>query len=248
MELKLLVAGSLGGGHVVQSKSCAATPPAAGVVGAVAGILSLAVLVAGINFRGQAAVRADKPAGKDEPKKEEPKNDFPEIDEILKNLPPGVDPVQIKVIREQMIRLLERDRKLRAAGFPWRELLGRRRPGDRAGRGAPFDPSGQHSESRLGVLLKEPSGTLIDQLDLPKGQGMVIEEVSVASAAAKAGLKTNDILLELNGKNVSNKVAEVVKVIHEIKANTPVDAVVLRKGTRETIKGISLPEVTAERP
>jgi len=206
------------------------------------------VLVAAINFCGEAAVRADEPARRDEPKKEEPKNDFPEIDEILQNLPAGVDPAQIKVIREQMIRALEWERKLRAGGFPWRELLGRRRRADRGGSGAHFDPSGQHSESRLGVLLKEPSTTLVDQLDLPKGQGIVIEEVSFDSAAAKAGLKSNDILLELNGKNVSNNVADVVKMIHEIKANTPVDAVVLRKGTRETIKGISLPEAQAERP
>ena len=120
--------------------------------------------------------------------------------------------------------------------------LGLRRRGDRRESGSPFDPSGQHFESRLGVRVKEPSETLVDQLDLPKGQGMVIEELSPDAAAAKAGLKTHDILLELNGKNVSNDVAEVVKMIQEIKANTPVDAVVLRKGVRETIKGISLPE------
>ena len=98
------------------------------------------------------------------------------------------------------------------------------------------------------MLLKEPSATLVDQLDLPKGQGMVIDEVSFDSAAAKAGLKNNDILLQLNGKSVSSNVTEVVKMIRDLKASTPLDAVVLRKGTRATIKGISLPETKTERP
>src|SRR5262249_33945957 len=62
---------------------------------------------------------------------------------------------------------------------------------------------------------------------------------------AKAGLKANDILLELNGKAVPNDVAEVIKMVNGIKAKTPVDAVVLRKGKKETVKGISLPEAKA---
>jgi membrane-associated protease RseP (regulator of RpoE activity) len=87
---------------------------------------------------------------------------------------------------------------------------------------------------------------LVEQLDLPKNQGVVIGDVGVGSAAAKAGLKPNDILLEMNGKPVSSDVAEFRKQLNELKANTPVDAVVMRKGRRETIKGISLPEAKAE--
>ena len=62
------------------------------------------------------------------------------------------------------------------------------------------------------------------------------------SAAAKAGLKAHDILLELNGKPVTNEVRDFVKMLDDIKANTAVDAVVLRKGKKQTIKGLSMPE------
>jgi beta-lactamase regulating signal transducer with metallopeptidase domain len=213
---------------------------------------------------------------KDDNKKEEPKKDadvdvFPDIDALLKNLAAGMDPEQAKaILREQMKRTMEQLRRQFPNGMPGQ---GVQRFGGGLGGGAGFggfggqnnnfqfqgNPfggfaggagfAGHPHEGRLGVMVKEPGATLVDQLDLPKGQGVVIESVEPDSAAAKAGLKANDILLELNGKAVSNDVAEVVKMIHGIKAKTPVDAVVLRKGKKETVKGISLPEVkTVEQP
>ncbi|HMF12727.1 MAG TPA: PDZ domain-containing protein, partial [Gemmataceae bacterium] len=88
----------------------------------------------------------------------------------------------------------------------------------------------------------------VEQLDLPKGQGWVITRVLDNSAAAKAGIKANDIFLELNGKPVPNDESKFFKLLDDVKANTPVDAVVLRKGKRETIKGLSLPEAKAVKP
>jgi hypothetical protein len=66
------------------------------------------------------------------------------------------------------------------------------------------------------------------------------------SAAAKGGLKPNDILLELNGKAVPSDVQKFRQQISEAKPNTMIEAVVLRKGRKETIKGISLPEAKEE--
>jgi beta-lactamase regulating signal transducer with metallopeptidase domain len=98
------------------------------------------------------------------------------------------------------------------------------------------------NHGRLGVRISPPNETLADQLDLPKGQGLVIDQVVADSAAAKGGIKNNDILLEFNGKPVPNNVQEFVRSVHEIKADAKVDAVVLRKGKKETIKGLTLPE------
>jgi beta-lactamase regulating signal transducer with metallopeptidase domain len=95
---------------------------------------------------------------------------------------------------------------------------------------------------RLGVNVEKPSAALADQLNLPKNRGMVITRVEPDSPAAKAGLKVNDILLELDGKAFSQDAQEFHKVIKEIKANSPVNAVLLRKGKRETVEGLSLPE------
>ncbi len=95
---------------------------------------------------------------------------------------------------------------------------------------------------RLGVQVQKPGSVLADQLDLPKGQGLVIEQVVPDSAAAKAGLKAHDVLLEFNGKSVPNEAAKFIKMVEEVKANTTVSAIVLRRGKKETIKGISLSE------
>jgi beta-lactamase regulating signal transducer with metallopeptidase domain len=95
-------------------------------------------------------------------------------------------------------------------------------------------------EARLGVRVSAPSAALADQLDLPKGQGLVVEEVLPGSAAAKAGLKVNDVLLELDGKPVPSDHTGLVKLLAVIKPDAPVNVVVLRKGKKEGIKGLTL--------
>lgn len=112
--------------------------------------------------------------------------------------------------------------------------------------GAPLTASGLSTRpGRLGAQIRVPSKTLIEQLELPADQGIVLEAVGPNSAAAKAGLQPHDIVLELDGKTVPSKVDEFVKMIETLKANKPVDVVVLRKGKKETIKGLTLPEVKA---
>jgi hypothetical protein len=104
------------------------------------------------------------------------------------------------------------------------------------------NPSG-----RLGVQVESPSAALADQLNLPAKRGLVIVAVIAKSPAEKAGLKANDILLELDGKAVTSEGGDLAKMVEGIKANSPVDAIVLRKGKRETVKGLSLTEGQALR-
>jgi hypothetical protein len=113
--------------------------------------------------------------------------------------------------------------------------------------GGPFGLA-RSGEGRLGVMARKPSETLVEQLDLPKGQGLVVEEVQKDSAADKAGLKAHDILLEVGGKAVPDDLTEFKKNLKDVKADAAVDLVVLRKGKKETIKGVKLPEAKAERP
>jgi membrane-associated protease RseP (regulator of RpoE activity) len=101
---------------------------------------------------------------------------------------------------------------------------------------------GMAGQGRLGIMVESLSGALVDQLDLDKNQGLVITKVMSDSAAAKAGLKVNDILLEVDGTAVSSNPAAFVKSLGAVKTNTPVTVVVLRKGKKEVIKGLSLPE------
>ena len=87
-----------------------------------------------------------------------------------------------------------------------------------------------------------PDQTTIEQLDLPKDQGIIVNHLLPDSAAARAGVKVHDIILEVDGKTVPSKLDEFGKLLADIKPKAPVDLVVLRKGRKETVKGLSLPE------
>jgi len=97
-------------------------------------------------------------------------------------------------------------------------------------------------QPRLGGEVSTPSAALADQLDLPKGQGLVVRGVKPNSPADKAGLKENDILLELNGQPVPDQVGEFVKLVAKVEAKKPTKAVVMRKGRKQTLEGLTLPE------
>jgi len=95
---------------------------------------------------------------------------------------------------------------------------------------------------RLGIRVEKPSDVLAAQLELPLGQGLVCMDVPADSPAGKAGIKPNDILLEVAGKSVPSNRDEFVRALKNVKPDTAVDVVVLRKGKKETLKGVKLPE------
>jgi beta-lactamase regulating signal transducer with metallopeptidase domain len=103
---------------------------------------------------------------------------------------------------------------------------------------------------RLGIRVEKPSDVIASQLDLPNGQGLVCVDVPAESTAGKIGIKPHDILLEVGGKSVPNDVQRFVAALKEIKPDTAIDIVVLRKGKKETLKGVKLPEAkeVAEAP
>jgi membrane-associated protease RseP (regulator of RpoE activity) len=95
---------------------------------------------------------------------------------------------------------------------------------------------------RLGVNADRPNGALADQLDLPKGHGLVIEQVIPGTPAAKAGLRAHDILLELNGKAIASNHASLARALDSVKSGTAFDVVILRKGRKHTVRGLTLAE------
>jgi membrane-associated protease RseP (regulator of RpoE activity) len=191
----------------------------------VALLCATGIVLAHLNL-GQAQ---DKP--KDELKKEKLKPiPFPDIEKLL---PQGLDPDQVKEIKKQLEKAQEDARKAL-------EDIQKQFPGGFANAGMRF---GAFGGNRLGAALTRPSDVLVEQLDLPKDQGLILNRVMPNSAAAKAGLKNNDILLELGGKKVSSQPGEFMKALNEYKTGDKVDAVVLRKGKKETVKNVTLPEV-----
>jgi beta-lactamase regulating signal transducer with metallopeptidase domain len=209
------------------------------------GLLGLAVLLAGLGAQAGPAPRREEPP-KSEPKKEkapkqEPQQPNPlgvQIDKLLERLPDDFDAQKFEQLRKELEKhrgQFEKAFRGLRGGFP-NELMG------------PLGWQGLGPEPRLGARVAQPSATLADQFDLPQGQGLVIEHVRPNSPADKAGLKAHDVLLELNGKPVSSNVAALLAQLAQIKADRPIDAVVLRKGKKETIKGIRLAAVKAAHP
>lgn len=104
-------------------------------------------------------------------------------------------------------------------------------------------PLGRNAgQPRLGVQIEKVSAVLAEQLDLPKDSGIVIADVTAGGAAEKAGMKKNDVLLKLADKDVPTDPTAFVEMVGKLKAGEKIDAVVLRKGKKETVKGIELPE------
>jgi RND family efflux transporter MFP subunit len=113
--------------------------------------------------------------------------------------------------------------------------------GDVDVRGRTLRPSAG-ARGLAGVRIVSLTDVVADQLDLPRSQGQIVEQVERSSAAAGAGLKSNDILLELNGKPVPSLLLEFNKLLQTFKAGSPVEAVVLRKGRKLTIPALQLAE------
>ena len=89
-----------------------------------------------------------------------------------------------------------------------------------------------------GMTLEPAAEALLDQLDLPVGKGMVVASVESDSAAAKAGLKKNDLLVKVNADAVPGDARSLLKALTGTDA--AVDIVVLRKGKEQTLKAVKL--------
>lgn len=151
----------------------------------------------------------------------------------------GLDEEQMKKIREKVEAAMKRLEGIEGFGPPPGFLPGR----VPEGLGGAFGVARAAGQGRLGVQVEKPSDSLADQLELPRGQGVVVTEVVPNSAAAKAGLKVNDVLLEIGGKKVPNDAAGLARLVADLKGGEAIEAVVLRKGKKETVKGITLPEL-----
>ena len=104
------------------------------------------------------------------------------------------------------------------------------------------------AEARLGVQVEPPGEALVEQLDLPARQGQVVTKVTPGDPADRAGVQAYDILLEVDGKAVSGDPVEFARSVAEIKAKAPVDVLVLRKGAKKKLTGLTLGEAPAAPP
>jgi hypothetical protein len=230
------------------------------------GVSLLAVSILGVLVVRAAPQQAEPK--KEEPKKEEPKKEEPKKEQPAQFGPGQTEVEQLEMIYRDLLRghteSLDAIRQLLAQHRLQFQQINRAMAQRRmafAPNGVPLNrarvidllPTEEKSdkpeaETRLGVRLSPPTETLAEQMDLPREQGVVLTEVLPNTPADKAGLRSHDVLLELDGKPVPRTIAAVVRMISDLKANTPVEALVLRKGQQQKVKIASLPEARANQP
>lgn len=201
--------------------------------------------------KAEESLRKAQQALRDNPKSDEARKEFAEAtrkyQEAMKNKirvgPPDaflpiqpINPEDFEKEFQRMFDELQRQMQIQPGVFPGgggRLIIG----------GGPF--ARNPGDARLGVRLEKPIAALIEQLDLPVDKGLVVMQVMPDSAAATAGIKASDILLEIGGKSIPSDVAELQRILRDFKADEKVDIVLLRKGKKEAIK-VKLPEIRPE--
>ncbi len=103
----------------------------------------------------------------------------------------------------------------------------------------PDDPDtmvflGDEGTSWLGVESQEVTSGKAKELKLPAERGVLLGRIVPDSPAAKAGLKDNDVITEINGQRVEGE-AQFRRMIHEIPAGRSAQFTVWRDGKAQSI-------------
>jgi serine protease Do len=86
----------------------------------------------------------------------------------------------------------------------------------------------------LGIGMNDVTPDNAVFFNLPDATGAIISEVTPDSPAGRAGLKSGDVLRELNGKKIDNS-SMLQVAVSEMTPGTPIELGILRDGKPETI-------------
>ncbi len=87
----------------------------------------------------------------------------------------------------------------------------------------------------LGISMNNVTPDNATFFNLPDAAGAIISQVTPDSPAGNAGLKTGDVLRELNGKKIISS-SSLQVAVSQIAPGTPIQLGILRDGKPETIK------------
>lgn len=93
---------------------------------------------------------------------------------------------------------------------------------------------GGDGSSWLGVEAQEVSSEKAKELKLPAERGVLLGKIVPDSPGAKAGLKENDVVTEINGQHIEGT-AQFRRIIHEIPAGRTAQITVWREGRSQTL-------------
>jgi serine protease Do len=87
----------------------------------------------------------------------------------------------------------------------------------------------------LGVIIQDVNPDLAKEFNLSQDQGALVADVTPKSPAEKAGLKSGDVILDFNGKSVTDS-RHLKLQVAETAPNTTVPVKILRDGKEKTLE------------
>lgn len=100
---------------------------------------------------------------------------------------------------------------------------------------AQLKADGRVTRGWLGVSIQDVDKNLADSFGLKRPRGALIAEVSDDSPAASAGLRTGDVIINFDGKEISTS-ADLPHVVGLIAPGTSVPAKIVRNKKRKTLQ------------
>ena len=95
--------------------------------------------------------------------------------------------------------------------------------------------TGKVSHGRIGVAIQEVNQSLAQSFGLKSPTGALVSSVSEDSPAARAGIKSGDVILSFNGKPVENS-SDLPLMVGEMKPGQAADVHVWRNGSEHDLK------------
>jgi len=86
----------------------------------------------------------------------------------------------------------------------------------------------------LGIAFQEVNAKIAEAFGLEKPEGVIISDIVKDSAAEKAGLRKNDVLVEFNGKAIE-RAGRLLISVAALRPGTTVEVAVLRDGQRQRL-------------
>jgi S1-C subfamily serine protease len=87
----------------------------------------------------------------------------------------------------------------------------------------------------LGASIRDVEASDVTREKLPSQTGAIIEDIRTAGAAAAAGMKAGDVVLQFDGEPVRSA-RQLTRMIDETPAGREVSVVVMRNGEKVTLK------------
>jgi serine protease Do len=94
---------------------------------------------------------------------------------------------------------------------------------------------GHVSRGRIGVTIQELNQTLANSFGLKNTNGALVASVEAGGPAAKAGVKSGDVILSVNGQDMDDS-SSVPAAIADIKPGSKAELLVWRDGANKTIE------------